>query len=50
MLAELLKEADEKEAVMTKEAAEEEAAGRITARGFMDELQKLAAALVEEEE
>jgi hypothetical protein len=31
-----------------KEAAEEEAAGRITARGFMDELQKLAAAAMGE--
>ena len=36
---ELQKEAAEQE----KLAAEEEAAGRITARGFMDELQKLAA-------
>jgi len=42
MLAELLKEADEKTAELQKQAAEEEAAGRITARGFMDELQKLA--------
>ena len=35
---ELQKEAAE----LKKLAAEEEAAGRITARGFMDELQKLA--------
>ena len=35
---ELQKEAEE----MDKLAAEEEAAGRITARGFMDELQKMA--------
>lgn len=37
---EMAKEAEEHEKV----AAEEEAAGRITARGFMDELNKLAAA------
>jgi hypothetical protein len=36
---EMQKEASE----MEKIAAEEEAAGRITARGFMDELNKLAA-------
>jgi hypothetical protein len=36
---ELEKEAEE----MTKEAAEEYAAGAITARGFMDECQKIAA-------
>ena len=38
---EMEKEASE----MEKIAAEEEAAGRITARGFMDELNKLAAGL-----
>lgn len=38
---EMEKEASE----MEKIAAEEEAAGRITARGFMDELNKLAAGM-----
>jgi hypothetical protein len=42
-LADYLEELESSQEEMTKQAAEEEAAGRIMARGFMDELNKLAA-------
>ncbi|MHC4644900.1 MAG: hypothetical protein ACYTBJ_05330 [Planctomycetota bacterium] len=38
-------EAEQERTELEKLAAEEDAAGRITARGFMDELNKLAAAM-----
>ena len=42
-LVDFLNEMEEQDEEMSKLAAEEDAAGRIVARGFMDELNKLAA-------
>lgn len=41
-LVDILEQLDAVDEEMTKEAAEQDAAGRIMARGFMDELNKLA--------
>lgn len=41
-LVDFLNQMEESEAEFEKQAAEEEAAGRIMARGFMDELDKIA--------